>query len=162
MAGRIDPRWFTPEAAARGSAVHRLTEVFDRGEPLVIPPDLLGYLDAYAEFKAIVRPVYAHSELKVMNDDLGGQIDRVCLSLWGTPALLDFKTGDEYPWHGQQLAAYNMLLPTGPRFACYLSKTGRYRLKQYDDPADHRRFVYDLARVRGTVLVDGDHWIAAA
>lgn len=164
LAGRIDPTWFTDEAAWRGQVVHDLTEVFDRGEPLIIPPGLEGYMDAYAEFLAIVRPVYAASELKVRNDvlGLGGRIDRICSSLFGLPGVLDFKTGEPYQWHGQQLAAYNVLRPTGARWACYLSKNGRYRLRAYNDPVDHQWFMYDLARTRGTVMADGDHWVAAA
>lgn len=163
LAGRIDDQWFTPESALRGQIVHDLTEVFDRGEPLVIPAGLEGYMDAYAEFVAVVRPVYAASELKVWNAllGLGGRIDRVCSSLFGQPGVLDFKTGDPMPWHGQQLAAYNVLRPTGARWACYLSKNGRYRLRAYNDPVDHQRFMFDLARTRGTVTADGDYWIAA-
>lgn len=164
LADRIDTTWFTPESALRGQIVHDLTEVFDRGEPLNIPAGLEGYMEAYAEFLAIVRPVYAASELKVWNAllGLGGRIDRVCSSLFGMPGVLDFKTGDPMPWHGQQLAAYNVLHPTGARWACYLSKNGRYRLRAYNDPVDHQRFMYDLARTRGTVMADGDHWVAAA
>jgi hypothetical protein len=164
LAGRIDTTWFTPESAWRGQAVHDLTEVFDRGDPLEIPSGLEGYLDAYAEFVAVVRPVYIASEVKAVSGilKLGGRIDRVCASIFGSPALLDFKTGDPYPWHGKQLAAYNALRPTGARWACYLTKHGRYRLKCYDDPADHHGFMYDLARTRGSVTSDGDFWVAAA
>jgi len=164
LAGRIDTTWFTEEAAKRGQLVHDLTEVFDRGDPLDIPPGLEGYMDAYASFVAIVRPVYSASEIEVWNGalGLGGRIDRICAELFGAPGVLDFKTGDPMPWHGQQLAAYNVLRPTGARWACYLSKTGQYRLRAYNDPIDHRRFMYDLARTRGTVEADGNHWVRIA
>lgn len=164
LAGRIDTTWFTPESAWRGQVVHDLTEKFDRGEELDIPPGLEGYMDAYAEFMAVVRPIYAESEVEVTNGILrfGGRIDRVCKSIFGSPGILDFKTGDPYPWHGQQLSAYNVLKPTGSRWCCYLTKTGRYKLKQYEDPMDHRRFMHDLASTRGTVMPDGDFWVAAA
>jgi len=163
LAGRIDTTWFTPESALRGQIVHDLTEVFDRGDELIVPSGLEGYMDAYAEFLAIVKPVYSASELKVWNAalGLGGRIDRLCSSLFGMPGVLDFKTSDPAPWHGQQLSAYNVLRPTGARWACYLSKNGRYRLRAYNDPVDHQRFMYDLARTRGTVMADGDHWVAA-
>jgi hypothetical protein len=140
--------------------VHRLTEVFDRGEPLDIPPGLEGYLESYAAFLAIVKPVYEASEIAVRSAALGfaGRIDRVCSDLFGTRALLDFKTGVPAPWHGAQLSGYNALHPTGARWACYLGRDGRYALRRYDDPADHRRFMYDLAAVAGTVTAEGDYW----
>lgn len=163
---QIDRTWYTDEAAWRGQRVHELTEVFDRGEPLDVPAGLEGYLDAYATFVAVARPVYRATELAVRNiaQRVAGRIDRVCASLFGVPALVDFKTGDPQPWHGQQLAAYNWLHPTGARYACYLMKTGRYRLVQYSDPADHRRFMYHLAQTHGRVTTDGQYyyWSAAA
>lgn len=162
LAGRIDLTWFTEESRVRGQTVHDLTEKFDRGEALVIPPGLEGYMDAYAEFVATVRPIYLASEVAVTSEliGLGGRIDRVC-RIWDQPGLLDFKTGAQSAWHGHQLAAYNALLPTGSRWACYLGKTGGYRLVQYDDPMDHRRFMFDLAKTWGTVTPDGDYWISA-
>ena len=162
LAERIDRTWFTPESAERGRIVHALTEAFDRGDPLVIPPGLAGYVEAYASFLAVVRPVYVASEVAATSAllGLGGRIDRVCADLFDRPGLLDFKTGDPAPWHGQQLALYNRLRPTGPRWACYLRANGTYRLRRYTDPADDRRAMADLARVRGTVTVDGDFWIA--
>lgn len=160
ITGRIDRTWFTPEAAERGQIVHDLTERYDRGESFDVRDDLVGYLDAYARFVATVRPVYSGSEVKVTSDRLkvGGRIDRICLNLFGRPALLDFKTSLPYPWHGQQLAFYNLLCPVGARWACYLGRDGRYKLRQYDDPDDHRRNMYDLAKVRGTVHAEGDYW----
>lgn len=164
LAGRIDTQWFTPEAAWRGSVVHALTEAFDRGDPLDIPSGLEGYLEAYASFLAVVRPVYVESELAVQSDTLklAGRIDRVCVSLFGAPALLDFKTGGQSAWHAQQLALYDVLHPTGNRFACYLGANGKFRLKQFTDPQDRRRSLYDLASVQGTVYPDGDFWMKAA
>lgn len=164
LAGRIDATWYTEAAAWRGSEVHRLTEAFDRGDPLTIAEGLDGYVAAYAAFVATVKPVYLATELKVVHDglQLGGRIDRVCADLFGDPGILDFKTGAEAAWHGQQLAAYNVLRPTGRRWACYLRPTGRYKLVPYTSPLDHRRFMYDLAKKRGTVLAEGEYWFPAA
>jgi hypothetical protein len=161
VAGKIEDRWFTPESAERGSCVHAMTERFDQGLPLTMPDEWAGYLDAYATFLAIVRPVYAGSEVSVVSNELGlaGRIDRVCSSIFGAPGLLDFKTGEPQPWHGQQLSFYNLLKPTGARWACYLRADGKYRLRQYDDPADHRQNMFDLAHARGTVTIDGDYWV---
>lgn len=164
LANRINTDWFTPEAALRGQIVHDLTERVDRGEAVYVPPEVMGYIEAYQLFLTTVRPVYQASEVAVRNAILGvgGRIDRVCADLFGAPGLLDFKTGEPYPWHGQQLAFYNLLKPTGARWGCYLGANGRFRLKQYDDPHDHRQNMYDLAHVRGTVAADGDYWMPVA
>ena len=165
LRGRIDKNWFTPESAARGSAVHELTEVFDMDTKLAgftCPEAYRGYLAAYAAFIKTMRPVYHATEVKVTNDllGLGGRIDRIA-EMFGQHGLLDLKTGQPSPWHGMQLAAYNVLRPTGCRWALYLRDNGTYRLKDYTDPIDHRRFMADLAATRGTVSPSGDYWIAA-
>ena len=165
LRGRIEQQWFTPESAARGTAVHELTEVYDMDTKLAgftCPEPLRGYLDAYAAFKKTMRPIYHATEVKVTNAllGLGGRIDRV-VDLFGEPGILDLKTGAPSPWHGAQLAAYNVLRPTGSRWALYLRGDGTYRLKDYADPIDHRRFMADLAAIRGTITTSGDYWIAA-
>ena len=118
-------------------------------------------LNAYLAFLTQVQPVYAASEVQARSArlGLGGRIDRVCTNIFGSPGLVDFKTSEPYPWHGAQLAAYNVLHPTGARWGVYLGATGRFRVKQYDDPMDHRRFMFDLALVRGSVTADGDWWL---
>lgn len=163
LAGRIDTQWFTPEACARGHRVHEITEQIDRNEPFVVEPAYAGYIEAYLSFLAIVRPAYRDVELEVQSAqwELGGRIDRVVESIWGEAGILDIKTGDPQEWHKQQLAAYNAMHPTGARWGLYLTKTGRYYLRRYDDGLDYRKFFYDLAQVRGTIYADGDHWVAA-
>ena len=163
ICGRIDDRWFTPESAWRGSRVHALTEDYDAGRPLKIEPGLEGYLEAYVRFLSTVRPVYAKSEVAVTSQYLrvGGRIDRVCADFFGAAGLLDFKSGDPQPWHGQQLAAYNALHPTGARWGCYLRADGKYKVIQYADPADHRRFMRDLADAKQAVIANGNYWRAA-
>lgn len=150
-AGRIDTTGFSPEAAERGTRIHALTEAFDYGESPDVPSALVGYLDAWWAFTATVRPVYAPDgiERRVVSDALrlGGRIDRVCLDLFGGPALLDIKAGSPKPWHGEQLAFYNRLCPTGPRYAVYLMDDGRWKVQQYTDPLDDRRAMEDLAMV---------------
>lgn len=165
--GRIDGRWFTEESRWRGTMVHHLTEQLDRCEEMdEIPAALEGYMDAYWRFKEVCRPVYSHVELEVQDSALalGGRLDRIVVSLFGEPlsGILDIKTGPPEPWHGQQLAAYNRMLPTGTRWGLYLKKNGKYRLKQYTDPEDDRRFMFDLAATHGRIEASGDFWIAAA
>ena len=165
LRGRIEQQWFTPESAARGTAVHELTEVYDMDTKLAgftCPEKLRGYLDAYAAFVKTMRPIYHATEVKVTNAllGLGGRIDRV-VDLFGDPGVLDIKTSVPALWHGQQLAAYNVLRPTGSRWGLYLRANGTYKLKDYTDPIDHRRFMADLAAIRGTITADGSYWVTA-
>ncbi len=167
IAGRIDDRWFTEESRWRGTLVHHLTEQLDRCEPMdEIPAALEPYMDAYWSFKQVCRPVYSDIELELQDSamGLGGRLDRILVSLFDElrPGILDIKTGPPEEWHARQLAAYNRMLPTGDRWGLYLQKNGRYRLKQYDDPEDDRRFMFDLAAAQGRVEACGDFWIAAA
>ncbi len=163
ITGAIETEWFTPESALRGQIVHELTETFDCGELVFVPPGLEGYLQAYAEFVSVVQPVYHFSELEVVRASwrLGGRIDRVC-ELFGEPGILDFKTGAAASWHGQQLAAYNALYPTGSRWCLYLSANGKWKLKTYDDPMDHHKFMGALAKALDRVDALGDYWIPRA
>ncbi len=164
LAGQIDSTWFTPEACLRGSLVHKITEDIDARRPHEIPEGVKGYLDGYQLFLAIVKPKYIGVEVKVTNPilKLGGQIDRVCAELFGATAIIDLKTGPPAKWHALQLAAYRAMHPVATRFALYLSKDGKYKLREYNDITDHRRFMFHLAKVRGTITPDGDYWRAAA
>lgn len=163
VCGRIAAQWYTPESAERGQVVHGWTAAFDLGHRLpLIPDDLHGYADAYATFVAECRPVYTGVEVEAYRDDvcLAGRIDRVLADLWGAPGLLDIKTGGPAEWHADQLAAYNLLRPTGARWVLYLRPTGRYVLKRLDEVAAYRRFLFDLATARGRVMLDGQHtWV---
>ncbi len=164
LAGRIDTTWFTPEAAARGSLVHLLTEKFDRGEKLIIPEDVAGYMDAYASFIGTVRPVWSDIELEVQNPlampMVGGRLDRIAAKMFGEKAQVDIKTGPRAAWHGKQMAGYNILRGEYvPRFTLHLKSDGRWELVEHDDVEDYRRFQYDVALIEGTVTPDGDFWV---
>lgn len=165
VAGRINPDWFTPEAAERGSAVHLASERYDRGESISLPYDWMGYVDAYASFVETVKPVYAidGTECRVVHNQLklAGRIDRVCDSIYGRPAILDIKTGMYQDWHGQQLAAYNRMRPTGARYCVYLRPDGKYKLHLHSDPSDHWKFFDVVRRVRDSVTpvqIGDDLW----
>lgn len=146
LAGLVDDRWYTPESAERGKDVHELTVIFDKKDrPLHIGPGLHGYIDAYADFVATVKPTFIAAELQVQRDDatlrLAGTIDRVCSQIFGHPGHVDLKTGDPEPWHGLQLAGYNLLKPQGSRWCVYLGSNGRFRVKQYGEASDYGRFM---------------------
>lgn len=174
-AGRIDARFFSPDAAERGTLLHALTEQFDAGTLRRVPDGLHGFMDAYAAFVGTVRPIYGSPdwwhrsamladsptyghllddgnsvERYVQHARLGvrGRIDRLCVDILGYPAVLDLKFGAPLPWHAIQLAAYHRLCPAGARFAVYMTIDGRYKVRQYSDPRDDRRFMADLDTAR--------------
>lgn len=164
LAGRIDRQWFTPEAAERGECVHYYCEQIDRGhDPHPLPADWQGYAEAYLSFLYTVKPVWAVDgiEREVYHPvwQIAGRIDRIATDIFGHPGILDIKTGSKSPWHAHQLAAYNVMHPTGTRWALYLSVSGRYQLRRHTEVYAYREFLYDVARWRGTVTARGDYWV---
>jgi hypothetical protein len=166
VAGRIKANYYTPESAERGIRVHLLTEQFDAGSRMMVPSELAGYLDAYAEAIAQTRLVFAGVEIPAVSPILGvgGRIDRVIESMWGRrlvpPGKLDIKTSQPQSWHGVQLAGYNRILKGGERWALYLQANGRWKILRYDDPFDDRRFLADLAKThRYLTTIGDDDWL---
>lgn len=181
ISGRIDPRLMQADAAARGTAVHTLTERFDRKDDVATRGELAGYVDAYAKFIGEVKPEFGDPDwiqrqfklnwlseapgYGLIDDQAGaverrvrsakyraaGRIDRICRQIFGHPGIVDIKTGQPQKWHGEQLAGYNRLCPTGQRVGVYLQATGNYRVKVYTDASDDRKFMADLARVLAIV-----------
>lgn len=142
--GLIDSRFLTPESRARGSLVHALTVEYDQRTLRRCPPDVDGYLTAYHNFCEDVRPVYVATEEPRFHEELifGGCPDRICSQLVNGPGVLEIKTGAKYPWHGIQLAGYQLLQPAGERWCLYLKPNGRYDLRpqrRAEDYADFHR-----------------------
>jgi hypothetical protein len=144
-----------PEAARRGTLVHRMTEAIDRGESVVAEDWLEGYVDAYRRFLMEIRPVWHGAEVRRWHPvyRFAGTLDRVGL-IGARPVILDIKTGkSSAPWHGRQLAAYELLWRlTNPlpreRVNLHLLKDGTWRLAPKTDPSDHDRFRQMLNRWR--------------
>lgn len=103
------------EAGARGTAVHRATEMLEQGLTLKqesYPVDqwqmLMGFVNWYNEYS----PKIIASELKLVSDKLktGGTIDRI-YEIGGKNILLDIKTSKKiYNNYWVQVAAYEKLL----------------------------------------------------
>lgn len=150
-AGLIDSRFFTEDAADRGTYIHAACELVDRDDLDFVEPEYDGYVAAYGLFLRDARPNWLHLEHVVYDATLGyaGTADRVGL-LNGAWAVLDIKTGPPAPWHGLQLAAYGRLLP-GPtglrpvRYDLYLAETGTYRLEPQRTRTDDATFLAALA-----------------
>lgn len=166
-AGRIDDRWYTPDAAERGRRVHAFTVKLDQIEGRIpntppvnaaytIPDDIGAEVDAYRQFVADCRPVYNTIEQAIFAPWLrvGGRPDRTLLTLLGhAGGVLELKTGQAQDWHEEQTAGYVELDPArgGPRWVCYLGKNGRYKLKQCRSPLARRRFLLDVPKAYAAV-----------
>ena len=144
--GHLDTRWYTPEAAARGSAIHARAEALDRGQDdpgdeIAIAP----YITAYRRATGILRPVWAYIEVPFVHPEwrFGGTPDRVG-QIAGAQAVLDLKAGGAEAWHALQtalqaiLVAPELRLPaeTLVRYALYLTTRGTFRLSRHRDATD--------------------------
>jgi hypothetical protein len=165
-AGRIDTRWFTEDAAARGRAVHRVCELIDRqrfgtlgaadadmqiNAWRALYPALLGAEHGYRLFVKAVPTEWTAIEQPSFHETkkYGGRPDRRGL-VYGEPAVVELKTGQAADWHGEQLAGYQGLEPTGARFVVYLRLNGTYRIERCKDAFDYSRFDEDRRQVWAT------------
>lgn len=108
------------EAGRRGSAVHKMTEDFDRGFEVSMLTDdgelacKLGdwaMFERYAEFTERFKPEVHNIELNMVSEKLGyaGTLDRI-ITLNGRRILLDIKTSNSiYAHFWLQLSAYEQL-----------------------------------------------------
>lgn len=109
------------EAGRKGSLVHSLTELYDRGEEVgLIDADggiafkmiEWAMFERYVEFRSRFPFDIIHTELSLVSSKLGfaGTLDRV-VEMNGKRILLDIKTsGSIWPSYWLQLAAYKELL----------------------------------------------------
>jgi len=146
QAGKVNAQWFKPEHCHRGERVHRLTADLDMGvfasAKDLIAGDVLGYIHAYERFLAELAPEWEHIEVPFVNWTwyFGGRPDRYGL-VQGAKSLCDIKSGIETPAARIQTALQAILLEPHvglpaegiPRYALYLKKTGRYKLKPHTD-----------------------------
>ena len=161
-AGLVDfsmvPAGLLEAARIRGTRVHRLTELIDRGDTqLDVDDDMLGYVDAYERFRKEVPFEIQLIEKEVWSKHYryAGRVDRVGL-LNGHPSILDYKTGLTVEWwEGLQLAGYEVCLANYPtvikpdvrhrRYALHLRPDGTYKLVRFESRSDRPDF---LAAVR--------------
>lgn len=127
--GQIDARFYSAEAAARGTAVHEICENADHGRASIIDADLMGYAEAYQAFVADLKPRYTEIERLVYSAALraAGRPDRIVDEMLGESGVLELKTGTRQDWHAVQLALYQLMRPAGTRWIVYLQKNGRYK-----------------------------------
>lgn len=138
--------------AERGSAVHELTERWDKTpleddfDPEQVPSELRGYLLAWINFRNDFDFAPTHIEHQVFHPRLfyAGTIDRVGV-VRNQLSIVDIKTSAKLgPAVGVQLAAYQHALEseeevTG-RYAVQLADDGTYRVVEYTNPLDWDAF----------------------
>jgi hypothetical protein len=147
-AGLIDDRWYTPEACARGTAVHKLTAAIDL-DALTLDElrghEFEGYVHAHVELTGIVRPDWRHVEQAAAHPTLryAGCPDRVG-TLYATRAVLELKTGPPAAWHQIQTALQAILVADEldlpalavQRFTEYVQANGKYRIEAHENRND--------------------------
>ena len=137
-------------AAARGTEVHRLTEVYDLGQSEPVPAELAGYIVAYVNFLRDHNFEPLHIEERVHHPEhlYAGSLDRIGV-LHRDLAVVDIKTGMIRPVTGLQLAAYQEAWNWNQypreqvthRYALHLHDDSTYDLIEYGDPDDFKRFL---------------------
>ena len=132
-------------AMTKGSFAHLATELDDKGEldEATVDPANLGHLEAWRKFKVESGIKILAIEERVYNDmyRYAGTLDRRVM-YQGWESVIDIKTGNSYPWHPIQTAAYAMALGKGvARFSVYLSDSGSYKLVEHTDKNDQLVFM---------------------
>jgi hypothetical protein len=136
LAGVTDFAFCDSESLWRGSEVHRICELADRGtlDEKTIPKDMQGYRSAHRKFMRETGFICTHIEFEVKSKHLGvrGRGDRAGL-MRGKRTILDFKTGSVNPATALQLVLYGHLLDGEwwERIAVELRSDGSYKMTTF-------------------------------
>jgi hypothetical protein len=110
--------YLTQHALEVGQKVHNLIDLFNRNIPIsnvsseggeIYSKEVWTKIDRYIDYYRTVRPTILATECSFVCNQFGygGTIDKTCVidnQTW----LVDYKTGNEYPEHELQLAAYKV------------------------------------------------------
>jgi hypothetical protein len=135
--------------AGLGTAVHKATELDDRGviDRYEIDPETVPYIEAYRRFKQESGFVPQRIEEIVYNQKCNyiGTFDRIGF-INDKYSLVDFKTGVTDPkCVGPQTAAYVEATGLNPkRYALKLNKDGTYKLVPLTNKLDFQIFLNAL------------------
>ena len=149
----IDPAVLA-RAQALGTAVHRMTELYDKDDldEDSLDEEFNGYLAAWKKFKQDIgfSPITIESKLCDKVRGFAGTSDRTGMvkNKLGKSRLAVIDIKKMYilgPQIGVQLAAYQHLHTVDgatvlDRYALGLRPDGTYRLKQYEEPSDSQEF----------------------
>ncbi len=150
-AGLLGPaaQFYSKEAAERGTRVHRACLDFDLGLVPDIQHEEAMYLNSYAQWSGLCRPIWTEMEQPKHSErfNFAGTADRVGhIGSWGMdnkPVIVDLKTGGASSWHGIQLALYDVLYDEIPpmirrRLVLHLKKNGGIpQVVEYHDLSDY-------------------------
>lgn len=137
------PRDVLERSSRFGVAVHKTTELYDKGilDEDSLDLNLRGCLDAWIKFKADTGFVVEHNEAKVFSKKYFymGTLDRIGLKE-GTRTVVDLKTGLVYPSMAIQLSGYQEAFNEGlkvkdkatHRLVVQLKEDGTYSLSSKD------------------------------
>lgn len=133
------------QAAERGTAVHRATELYDFGilDEESLDEETAAYLEGYRKFLADTHFTPERVEHKIFSTehDYAGTLDRTGIMGRHKNVLIDLKSGVVTPVTGPQTAAYAQALSersgerVSRRYGLYL-RPYEYRLVRYDDKLD--------------------------
>lgn len=136
--GFIDTRWYRPEDAERGTAIHEMTASLDKGLPTKVEDgSLAGYIRSYLRWKEFwnVQIVTTRIEERIYSKRRGyaGTCDRGRLTYDGhkKPLIMDLKTGRPASWHELQLTGYGLAYNEASRYRyergilVYLNEDGK-------------------------------------
>lgn len=148
-----DLGFLSDEYRLRGKAVHAATLHWElTGDEPHLRPEWRPFFEAYRAFRQSLDCRWRWLEHPRVERRLGfaSIIDREG-TVNGGPAILEIKTGSPDNFHGPQLAGGDLLagrFPRGARrrLAVYLAADGKFRLREYSDPADYLKFLAALER----------------
>ena len=143
--GIIDTRWYGPESANRGKAIHRALEYLDKDtlDWGTVDSQIYGWVEAYVNFKAekkyelidIEEPIYHKTCLYACTPDR-------LVVYRKKNIVIDFKSGAEERWHGLQLTMNAMAyrshgLQIDELWGVYLKENGTFKPpKKYEPETD--------------------------
>jgi len=127
-------KFYSPESAARGTAIHQACSDRDHGLDVsdFLKGEYGGYLTSYIKWFEAVQPIWTSIETPRYSEKYGtaGTADRVGTFHDGQPLVLDLKSGGRASWHSVQLAFYDLIHDNLPprkrrRIVLYLRANGR-------------------------------------
>jgi hypothetical protein len=114
-------------------------------DPDSVDDRIRGYVEAYKSFAKFVVREFVELEKPHYHPILkyAGTPDAIVWTNRGERLLYDIKTGEPDRWHVWQVASYAAFFPEWylRRATLYLSDSGTFKLKFYDDPTDFANFV---------------------
>ncbi len=145
--GFVDDSYFTEDSAARGTAVHKATELYDLGtlDEDSLDPRLVDYLEAWKRFRKetgfLPTSIEIHGWSKF---GYAGTFDRIGVTDKGDTVLLDIKSSMYVPdWIGLQLGGYLQIvaermthkpfIPYEEIWSVHLSSGGLFKIERWED-----------------------------